>query len=81
MVSQNKVFRQIMCYLAELLRQIVCYSVELYHHIVCYLAQLFYQIAFPDILIHPCGLAPGHHRRMVTIAGSQKDRHRGTGGA
>ena len=56
-----------MCYLAELLRQIVCYSVELYHHIVCYLAQLFCQIAFPDILIHPCVMARGHHPRIVTV--------------
>ena len=36
MVSQNQVFRQIVCYLAELFRQIVCY-----------LAELFRQIAFP----------------------------------
>ena len=36
MVSQNQVFRQIACYLAELFRQIVCY-----------LAELFRQIAFP----------------------------------
>ena len=36
MGSQNQVFRQIGCYLAELFRQIVCY-----------LAQLFCQIAFP----------------------------------
>ena len=56
-----------MCYLVELLRQIVCYSVELYHHIVCYLAQLFCQIAFPDILIHPCVMVRGHHPRMVTV--------------
>ena len=56
-----------MCYLVELLRQIVCYSVELYHHIVCYLAQLFCQIAFPDILIHLCVMARGHHPRMATV--------------
>ena len=36
MVFQNQVFRQIVCYLAELFRQIVCY-----------LAELFRQIAFP----------------------------------
>ena len=34
---------------------------------VCYLAQLFCQIAFPDILIHPCVMAWGHHPRMVTV--------------
>ena len=56
-----------MCYLAELLSQIVCYSVELYHHIVFCLAQLFCQIAFPDILIHPCVMARGHHSRIVTV--------------
>ena len=56
-----------MCYLAELLSQIVCYSVELYHHIVFYLAQLFCQKAFPDILIHPCVMARGHHSRIVTV--------------
>ena len=35
----NQVFRQIMCYLAELFRQIVCY-----------VAELFRQIAFPYFL-------------------------------
>ena len=47
MVSQNQVFRQIVCYLAELFRQIVCYLAELFRQIVCYLAELFRQIAFP----------------------------------
>ena len=37
MFCQNQVFRQIVCYLAELFRQIVCY-----------LAELFRQIAFPN---------------------------------
>ena len=37
MVTQNQVYRQIVCYLAEQFRQIVCY-----------LAELFRQIAFPD---------------------------------
>ena len=47
MDSQNQVFRQIVCYLAELFRQIVCYLAELFRQIVCYLAELFRQIAFP----------------------------------
>ena len=47
MVCQNQVFRQIVCYLAELFRQIVCYLAELFRQIVCYLAELFRQIAFP----------------------------------
>ena len=46
-LCQNQVFRQIVCYLAELFRQIVCYLAELFRQIVCYLAELFRQIAFP----------------------------------
>ena len=49
MVFQNQVFRQIVCYLAELFRQIVCYLAELFRQIVCYLAELFRQIAFPKM--------------------------------
>ena len=41
-------FRQIVCYLAELFRQIACYLAELFRQIVCYLAELFRQIAFPN---------------------------------
>ena len=49
-----------------------CYLVELYSHIVCYLAELFLQIAFPNIVIHPCVMALGqspkddHHQTLIS---------------